>query len=431
MTQRMMRFVNHCLAVKHAIKRHIVLGLVSIFVFGAYGSEGLAGSRDTRDVLSLSEDNTIGDVLKVRFGGTGKLTRLVIDMAQASEGRQLSDENDLKGFSLNLSHVELDHRLKGNAYGAVSDWTLEPNGSSAQLRLRFSGQAKVIRRFILPPADGVTHYRYIIDIQSQNSGDQAANTPLKIAPKAASKPLRSEVALDSFIAHRKKVIVVDAGHGGKDPGASGAESLEKNINLAAARALRDRLEATGRYRVIMTRDTDSFVDLAARVRIARGANADLFISLHSDSSSSAQTRGASIYTLSDSGTERAARKALIAGDWTRADHAPDDQMVGRILIDLTQRATKNRSASFASLLLDRLDGTTPLIQASNRQAGFAVLLAPDVPAVLLEMGYITNAQDEARLADSDQRERMMSQVTKAIDAYFDGEHTSGTLAALP
>jgi N-acetylmuramoyl-L-alanine amidase len=179
----------------------------------------------------------------------------------------------------------------------------------------------------------------------------------------------------------------------------------------------------------MTRDTDSFVDLPARVRIARTANADLFISLHSDSGGNGGTSGASIYTLSDSGTERAAKKAQVKGDWALAD-MPSDQIVKSILIDLTQRATKNRSATFAQLVMDHIGESTPLLKTNLRQAGFVVLLAPDVPAVLLEMGFVNNADDEQMLSDSRHRGVMMGQVAKAIDQYFANDVKYASLAGL-
>jgi N-acetylmuramoyl-L-alanine amidase len=284
-----------------------------------------------------------------------------------------------------------------------------------------------MRRFVLPPADGVDYYRYVVDLVPRDAASAAAYQTIS---RPVAVPLRAGVTVPVADPKRKKTIIIDAGHGGKDPGAIGKNNYEKNINLAAAKSLRDQLVATGRYRVIMTRDTDSFVDLPARVRIAREANADLFISLHSDSAAQPSVRGASIYTLSDSGTERAARNALASGDWADANPSAD-RMVERILIDLTQRATKNRSAIFAQLVLDRMEGTMPLLRTSNRQAGLAVLLAPDVPAVLLEMGFVNNEADEQLLASSDHRARMMAQVTRAIDAYFEGQKRGPNLAMLP
>jgi N-acetylmuramoyl-L-alanine amidase len=220
----------------------------------------------------------------------------------------------------------------------------------------------------------------------------------------------------------KKVIVIDAGHGGHDPGAKGSQTNEKDINLAAALSLKERLDRSGHYKVILTRDTDVFVPLENRVQIARHSNADLFISLHSDSGSNSQTRGASVYTLSDKGSDRAARNALEKNNWFYDVNLPaQDKAVKQILLDLTQRATKNRSASFAQLLLARIDDHVQLLARSHRDAGFVVLLAPDVPAVLLEMGFITNVEDEALLAERESRQDFMDSVGDSIDAYFDEE----------
>jgi N-acetylmuramoyl-L-alanine amidase len=216
-----------------------------------------------------------------------------------------------------------------------------------------------------------------------------------------------------------KIVVIDAGHGGHDPGARGAEHWEKDINLGAALALKARLERSGDYKVVMTRDSDVFIPLDQRVQIARRANADLFISLHSDSGMNDQTRGASVYTLSDKGSDRAAKSMLNKNDWLVDASLPNqDKAVKQILFDLTQRETKNRSANFAQILLDYIDEDVPLLGKSHRDAGFAVLLAPDVPAVLLEMGFITNREDERLLSGEVSRKAFMDSVGDSIDAYF-------------
>ncbi|UDF02237.1 N-acetylmuramoyl-L-alanine amidase [Asticcacaulis sp. AND118] len=358
-----------------------------------------------------------GDVVNVRLGGAPGQTRLVIDLQSSVKGELLSRDGDAQRAVLGLSGAEVGSALAGQGQGLIKGWRLDTTAGMTRLRLDFAGNARIARRFLLPPADGIGTYRYVIDVVPAD----APAAPVQAAAKAVADTAPIPPALRGEIADKprtgKKIIVVDAGHGGHDPGARGASSWEKDVNLAAAKALKARLEATGRYKVIMTRDTDVYVDKVARVRIARNANADLFISLHSDSGPNAATKGASIYTLSDSGTERAARNAMNRGDWALPTGATD-KTVGRILIDLTQRATKNRSATFAELMLDNLDGTLPLLKSSHRQAGFVVLLAADVPAVLLEMGFITNAEDEKRLNDSGDRNRMASQVVKAIDAYF-------------
>lgn len=243
------------------------------------------------------------------------------------------------------------------------------------------------------------------------------------APDVVSRPqARIERAAVSAARPRdagRRVIVIDAGHGGHDPGAQGAQGArEKVVVLAAALALRDALEARGGYHVVLTREGDRFLPLEDRVAVARDHKADLFISLHADSSPSAQAKGASVYTLSERGGERA-KGVMEAQDWDMdLGPQPHSPRVEQILLDLAQRETTNRSAEFAQTLLGELSGQIPLLNRSHRNAGFFVLLAPDVPAVLLEMGFLTNPQDEARLTDPRARRLMMSSVADAIDVYF-------------
>ena len=195
------------------------------------------------------------------------------------------------------------------------------------------------------------------------------------------------------------------------------ERVREIMRLAAARALKSQLERTGRYKVVMTRDADVYVDHAVRVQIARRADADLFISLHADSGSDPTLRGASVYTLADRATGRSA-KFVSKDDWFMQAGAEGDRGVSTILLDLTQRMTRNRSATFAEVLLERVSDHQPLLRRSHREAGLAVLLAPDVPAVLLEMGFITNPEDERLLTDERARRRLMKSVAESIDRYY-------------
>ena len=361
-----------------------------------------------------------GDVVRVRLGGDAVTTRIVIELDKSVMGQSTGRDDDVRKQVIALPDIAVGDAMSGTGQGLIAGWKIDSLAGSTRLRLDFKCNARIYRRFLLPPADGIGVYRYVVDVVAENA-DPAQSQSVAI-PVTATQPVISHLET-SANTKAKKIIVIDAGHGGKDPGAHGAFSLEKDDNLAAAKALRDALEKTGRYKVIMTRDTDSFVDLSARVRIARTSNADLFISLHSDSGGDGGTTGASIYTLSDSGTERAARKALVKGDWSLSDTSTSDQIVNRILIDLTQRATKNRSATFAGMVMDHIGASTPLLKSNLRQAGFMVLLAPDVPAVLLEMGYINNDHDEAMLGDSRHRQVMMGQVATAIDEYFEEDVT--------
>jgi N-acetylmuramoyl-L-alanine amidase len=222
----------------------------------------------------------------------------------------------------------------------------------------------------------------------------------------------------------KHIVVLDAGHGGVDPGTIGiGGTFEKDVTLGMVRELRRQLEATGRYKVVLTRDEDIFIRLRDRVAKARAAGAELFVSIHADSIRNRDTRGASIYTLSETASDdeaaglaaRENRSDIIAG----VDLSHENKDVMSILIDLAQRETMNRSATFAGLLVDELGHEIQLIPVKpHRFAGFAVLRAPDVPAALIELGYLSNRADEQLLTHPKQRAKVASSITHAIDAYF-------------
>lgn len=348
-------------------------------------------------------------VQKVRFGGDRNETRVVIDLDRAAAGKLISDGMDDQRLVMALPNVLVSGDLQGSGQGLVKRWVIDEAAGGARLRLDLAGKAEVRRRFLLPPGDGATAYRYVIDLKSID-GAPVVNAPPRLT--VATTPVKAAPL------RLKKVIVIDAGHGGKDPGSLGANTYEKDVTLAAAKALKERLERTGRFQVVLTRETDTFIPLEARVQIARRADADLFISLHADSGPDATTRGASVYTLSDKGADRVGR-VLEKDDWLMKANMPGrDRAVSQILLDLSQRATKNRSAAFAQLLMANVGEETTLLRRSHRDAGFIVLLAPDVPAVLLEMGFITNAEDEAFLTNKASRGRMVNAVADSIEAYF-------------
>ncbi|WP_309606249.1 N-acetylmuramoyl-L-alanine amidase [Phenylobacterium sp.] len=356
-------------------------------------------------------------LLKVRLGGDSQATRIVMDLDQAASGKLVSDGSDGHAVVI-LAGVSALGGLQGAGQGLVRSWSVDQTTGGARLVLELTAEAKVRGRFLLPPADGIDHYRYVIDVAAlPTAGLKLASSTapmpiaLKLRPKIA--PVRAtRVSL-------KKIIVIDPGHGGHDPGASGALGFEKDVNLAAALALKSRLERASRYRVVLTRDDDSYVPLDRRVRIAQSAGADLFISLHSDSGPDASLRGASVYTLSDKASNRAVR-FVKQDDWFMKASLTGDRGVQDILFDLTQRTTKNRSAAFAQTLVTRIEAEarTPLLRRSHRDAGFMVLLAPDVPAVLLEMGFVSNPDDEELLRDPVRRTRLMNAVGDSIDDYF-------------
>ncbi len=352
-------------------------------------------------------------VLNVRLGGDRSETRIVMDLGRAVSGKVADDAQGDRTLSIQLAGLRIDEDMGGVGLGLVKSWSVSPTATGSRLNIETTTGATIKRRFLLPPADGVGNYRYVIDIIKNSPSLTSAESTVKPAsailtsmPQPGLKPL-------SF----RKIIVIDAGHGGRDPGAKGDRRVEKDITLASALALKARLERSGRYQVVLTRSSDVYVPLDSRVQIARRADADLFISLHADSGPDSGTRGASVYTLADHASARSA-KLITKDDWFMKANFQGDRGVSGILYDLTQRATKNRSASFAEMLLDRVSTQQVLVRRSHREAGLAVLLAPDVPAVLLEMGFITNRQDEATLGESSGRVRLMGAVADTIDAYF-------------
>jgi N-acetylmuramoyl-L-alanine amidase len=276
---------------------------------------------------------------------------------------------------------------------------------------------------ILPPEGGLG-FRLIIDLHPTTQQAFLANSGW---PKEdlAEPPAQPAIPTPPAGATRgKRVVVIDAGHGGIDPGTHGARGvLEKDVVLAVARKVREQLEGTGRYKVQLTRDRDVFVPLRERVNIARAAGGELLVSLHADSHEQRDVRGASVYTLSEGASDREAAKLaekenmsdVIAGVNLTEETAP----VASILIDLAQRDTMNRSARFAKSLIAALPTATPVRPTSpHRSAGFAVLKAPDVPAALLELGYLTNAEDEKQMQSEGWRNQVARAISRAIDTHF-------------
>ncbi len=222
----------------------------------------------------------------------------------------------------------------------------------------------------------------------------------------------------SSLQHQKPVIVIDPGHGGTDPGAIGVRGThEKTITTKAANELANRLRKSGRYKVILTRTDDSYVDHDDRLRIARKGQADLFISIHADSAGKS-AKGATVYTLADRAKGRQKRIVNNQNWILDVDLSAQSDPVGDILVDLATRKTESQSDAFAEILLNELSGKVDLIGNSHRRAGYYVLLAPDVPAILLELGYLSNSEDERRLQTKAYRDKITSSVERAIDIYM-------------
>jgi len=255
---------------------------------------------------------------------------------------------------------------------------------------------------------------------TKETKSKPAPIPDLLEPKESKGPIE---IMDFPRTDRKPVVVIDPGHGGVDPGAKGPSGVwEKQITLGYAKALREALLKTGRYNVVLTRDDDRFILLRQRVELARKAGGAVFVSLHADAAPEASLRGLSVYTLSEKASDVEA-EALAARE-NKADvvagmdltHESND--VAGILISLAQRESMNKSALLADQLVMHIAGKSPLLRNTHRFAGFAVLKAPDIPSVLVEIGFLTNAKDEKRIQTKSNRDALVQGMVRGIDAYF-------------
>ncbi len=363
--------------------------------------------------------DTPGRVLSVRFGGEAARTRVVVESDQPMKYHVFLLAAGTQRVVIDLPRVRwsinglTSESGSGKGLGVVGGYRYAHNtATTSRLVLDLATPALVSREFVLSPKSKGENYRLVMDLEATSLTQFAAAAT---GDMAGPRPVAQQVV-------RKPLIVIDPGHGGKDPGASSKTGLqEKDVTLAIASALRDELIRSTRYDVALTRTSDAFIELEDRVTKARTLGADLFISLHADAGPKAATRGASVYTLSPEGEKRA-ETAKQKNDWVldvEVDSGRPEQ-VTQILADLVQRETKNQSARFAQALIPALEEAGwPALQNTHRQKGFYVLLSPDVPAVLLEMGFITNEQDAAMLISESKRKKLVEGVAHAIDTFFD------------
>ena len=304
------------------------------------------------------------------------------------------------------------------------------------IRIVFDLQKPAIvkKAFMLAPQSNFG-WRFVIDVSiaserefsSKVGSKYALSNENSFAGSYSSSSSKSSSKAKTI--NKKKIIVLDPGHGGKDPGAIGYSGVyEKNITLAMAKELKVILEKEG-YKVHLTRSTDIFIPLRDRVKIARKYNADLFMSIHADSAVNRSAKGLSVYTLSETASDKEAaalaereNKADVVAGLNLLEHSKE---VSDILINLAQRETMNRSSEFASFMVQEMRKSVKLRDNTHRFAGFAVLKAPDVPSVLLEMGYLSNRTEERLLKQKDYRRKLAVSTSKAVEKYFDNmQHAS-------
>ena len=352
------------------------------------------------------------EVLSARIGPGKTSTRFVLDLNASVSFNVFTLEKpyrvvvDLPAVTWRLDPLRTPRGglIRAFRYGHFRD-------NVSRVVLDVSRPVSIAKAFVLPPKRGRIH-RLVVDLRPVSAAEFARRAKPK--PAAAPRTDTASIPLPKRrIPRSVKTVAIDPGHGGVDPGAIGVRGTrEKRVTLSHALALARKLRASGRYRVVLTRARDVFVPLRMRVAIARRRAADLFISLHADSIRRSSVRGASIYTLSERASDRQA--ARIAG----IDLNVQTSDVASFLIDLAQRQTMNDSADFARILTNEIGKVRPLLRNTHRFAGFAVLKAPDVPSVLVELGYLSNPSDERRLNQKRERNRVVAAIARAIDRYF-------------
>jgi len=373
------------------------------------------------------------EILGIRVGDHKDFTRVVLDVNQMVDFKSFSlinpyriviDLPSMRWPKIN-KRVKKGRRVLGYRFGQLTPQT-------SRLVIDFSVPTVIGRSFVLKAVSGKPH-RIVIEakhVQLRSESDTKINSDLAQVGKGTTRNtlrntrnILSSSRVDTTISSTRPLIVIDPGHGGTDPGARGVSGLqEKQVVLKQALILKKILIGTGRYRVSLTREKDIFLRLRERVKKAQNQKADLFLSIHADSIKLDKIRGASIYTLSEKASDKEAlilaerenKADIIAG----MDLDETEDAVARVLIDLRQRLTKNDSVRFAEMLVEEFKGKIRLLRNHRRFAGFAVLKAPEVPSVLVEMGYLSNRKDEMLLKKDNYHRLFASAMVQAIDNYF-------------
>ena len=369
---------------------------------------------------------------EIRLGGDDRQTRFVVDLTRkidlvaftlADPYRVVIDLPQI-AFKLPPKAGETGRGLvKAFRYGLVMQ-------GGSRIVLDTKGPVRIEKTFTLDAADGQPA-RAVIDLVAIDRESFLRNIALENrlprtnAMKKSDASPKSDKLSGDLSGDPRPLIVVDPGHGGIDTGTkAGSGEMEKSIVLDFALLLRDRLEKSGKYRVAMTRTDDSFIALGERTRFARERKAALFISIHADAlpRREGEAQGATVYTLSETATDAAA--ARLAEAENRADvisgvdltAEPND--VADILIDLAQRETKTFSLQFANTLVGELKSVARMHKNPLRAAGFVVLKAPDVPSVLVELGYMSTKNDLKQLMSEAWRVRTAESIVQAVETFL-------------
>lgn len=383
-------------------------------------------------VLMLSGNAFAGNITNMRIGQQVGSVRIVFEADEAFDYKAFL-LTDPKRLVVDVYDMDIKNTLQSDKNNIISQTRVgKLDGNNKRVVFDLLKPVFIKKAFTLKPQSNMK-WRFVIDVALCSERDFKAKVGSKHAfssrddqnVKTASNDDKNWFFNDENKPRkaRKKIIVLDPGHGGKDPGAIGVygKTYEKNITLAMGKELKSILEKKG-YTVYLTRSTDVFIPLRQRVRIAQRYKADLFMSIHADSALNRNATGLSVYTLSEKASDKEAaalaereNKVDIIGG---VDFSENSKEINDILISLSQTDSRNKSSKFATYMVGEMSKTVKLVSNTHRFAGFAVLKAPDIPSVLLEMGYLSNRTEEKLLKQSSYRKKLATSASKAIDRYF-------------
>lgn len=345
-------------------------------------------------------------------------TRFVLDLTRSTSYRSFTLQNPPR-VVIDIPNGSWDDNIPPlNDTKRIRSVRHFKHADSLRVVLDLAADAVSLDDFMIAPKDGKKSYRLVLDIATSDTQPLEADTPSPITREGESVAAPLPV-----LRPRRPLIVIDAGHGGHDPGATGRKGTqEKYLTLAYAMELEKQLLATRRYDVVMTREKDVYISLPERVNKARAAKGDLFVSLHANTHENEKMEGLSVYTLSevssDKEAEALAQKENKAGLINGVNLNSQEGDLAAVFIEMTQRETKNLSASFAESILEKMEKDVKLLRNPHRYAGFRVLKGVDIPSVLVELGYVTNRREEKLLRSDLYREQVTAKLIEAIDDHF-------------
>jgi len=369
---------------------------------------------------------------EARLAGDGKQTRFILDLDRKIEFRAFPLADPYR-VVVDIPQIRFQLAAGTGATGrglvkAFRYGLVMPGGSRIVFDL--TGPAKIANSYVLDAANGQPP-RLVLELEEVDRTSFVQSLASESRPEL--KPTISEGGIPPVttaalppiaVTDARPLIVIDPGHGGIDNGTQSGGETEKNLVLGFGLALRDRIEKSGKYRVVMTRTDDTFIPLNDRVKVARTQSAALFVSIHADAlpRREGDAQGATIYTLSDKASDAEAERLADAENKADAiggvNLTDEPTEVADILIDLAQRETKTFSNRFARLLMTEMKTTARMHKHPLKSAGFRVLKAPDVPSVLVELGYVSNKGDLEHLVSENWRNKAVGSMAQAIDAFF-------------